>query len=123
MLYKCPGSHFLHGINCDYIIVPSNQADQWIAKGWSYSPTEADELFKNDIEDCAETMNEAEIPEYDRYLYYEEPVEEKPKQKLKYEDFSDLEKDNIRRDKRPMKLLSEIHNTSYYTIRKIKGLT
>lgn len=100
MLYKCPGPHFLHGIKCDYIIVPSNQADQWIAKGWSYSPAEAEKLIME--------------PEL-------EPVEEKSKLKLKYEDFSDLEKDNIRRDKRAMKLLAEIHNTGYHVIRKIKG--
>lgn len=52
-----------------------------------------------------------------------EPIEEDPQVKRKYEDFDEFERLSIKNDKRPMMKIAQIHNTSYHTIRKIKGKT
>jgi hypothetical protein len=52
-----------------------------------------------------------------------ETPEDNPGERLAYEDFSDLEKESIRRDPRAMMTLAKVHNTTYHTIRKIKGRT
>ncbi|TNE61196.1 MAG: hypothetical protein EP341_00835 [Sphingomonadales bacterium] len=41
MLYKKGGSHVLHGLNVDYVIVDENDVADHIEQGWAKSPTEA----------------------------------------------------------------------------------
>lgn len=50
-----------------------------------------------------------------------EPVEEEPQVKRKYEDFDEFERLSIKNDKRAMTQIAEIHNTTLYAVRKIKG--
>lgn len=117
MLYKYPGPHFLHDGMYDYLICHQNEMDKYLADGWFLTTVEAKEDFEKGIEDCAEEMDNAPVPEEDRFLY----AEEKAIKKLSYSDLSDLEKENIKNDKRAMQTLAKVHNTSYHTIRKIKG--
>ena len=48
MLYRVPGPHLLHGIRCDYNIVPDTAQDIAAAEsdGWRRSPAEALEASK-----------------------------------------------------------------------------
>lgn len=50
-----------------------------------------------------------------------EPIEEEPQGKRKYEDFDEFERLSIKNDKRAMTQIAEIHNTTLYAVRKIKG--
>lgn len=46
MLYKAPGSHKLHGVMVDYIIVPETMVDESLKAGWHLTPIEADNAVK-----------------------------------------------------------------------------
>lgn len=122
MLYKHPGPHDIHGDKFDYMVCHQNEMDKYLADGWYLTTTEAKAAFEKGIEECAEEMDNAPVPEEDRFLYTDKLPEPEPKKnKLSYADLSDLEKENIKNDKRAMQTLAKVHNTSYHTIRKIKG--
>lgn len=107
----------MHDGMYDYLICHQNEMDKHLADGWFLTTVEAKEDFEKGIENCAEEMDNAPIPEDDRLLY----AEENAIKKLSYGDFSDLEKENIMNDPRAMMTLADVHNTTYHTIRKIKG--
>lgn len=97
MLYKHPGPHDIHGDKFDYIIVHGNEMDSYLAQGWSLTTEEA----KNG-----------------------KPIEPEAQAELRsFESFDEFERLSIRNDKRAMMKIAKIHNTSYHTIRKIKGKT
>lgn len=102
MLYKHPGPHDIHGDKFDYMICHQNEMDKYLADGWYLTTGEAKAVSESD----SVSSND---------------VEKQEKVKLSFDDFSDLEKENIMNDPRAMMLLAEIHNTTYHTIRKIKG--
>lgn len=101
MLYKHPGPHEIHGDKFDYVIVHSNQMDSYLAQGWSLTTEEA----KN-----GKPIEEEKEPEA-------------PAELRSFESFDEFERLSIRNDKRAMMKIAKIHNTSYHTIRKIKGKT
>ena len=43
MIYRCPGPHLLHGVECEYKIVDADGVDDALAEGWSRTPKEAAE--------------------------------------------------------------------------------
>lgn len=105
----------------DSKLIEKRQLNFYLKRGYFKELPLPDEDL-DDIEACAELMDEAEVPEDDRYLFYQDPEPEpEENSKLKFEDFTDLEKENIQNDKRSMAKLAEVHNTTYYVIRKIKG--
>lgn len=54
MLYKCPGSHAIHGGKFDYTIVDESEIKATIAAGWFLTTTEAKEA--HDTAQAAEKM-------------------------------------------------------------------
>ena len=86
------------GREIDLQWVPRKYLKKYIAAGW--------EIYRK------QPKKEKPAPE---------PEIKKPKKKLSYPDFTELEIDNIRRDKRTLQTLAKVHNTTVYTIRKIKG--
>lgn len=104
MLYKYPGKHPIHGDFFDYLVCHQNEMDRHLADGWFLTTAEAKESVKNGSDSAASN-----------------DVEEQEKEKLSFNDFSDLEKENIMNDPRAMMTLADVHNTTYHTIRKIKG--
>lgn len=41
MLYRCPGPHRLHDVDCEYVIVGDDEIDSHLSGGWHRTPTEA----------------------------------------------------------------------------------
>ena len=111
MMYKHPGPHFLHNDWFDYIVVPAHGIDDALAEGWHLTTMEAK----------AAALTESDsAPSNDVAKQEMEPEKQR---KVKFSELSELEKQSIKLDERSMIILAEIHNTTYHTIRKIKGLT
>ena len=94
------------GRKFDMRFVPHRQLAQHLRAGWS-------EEIPGQESDPEPEPEEEPLPK--------PKAKSKPK-KLKYKDFTDLEKDNIKKDKRPIIKLAKVHNTTLYAIKKIKGM-
>ena len=124
MLYKHPGPHEIHGDKFDYIIVHGNQMDSYLAQGWSLTTDEAKSRFLDSIAGAADEMDNVPIPEDDRILYAaEDDIKRVSKKKRLFSDLDEFERLSIKNDKRSVAKLCKIHNTTAYTVRKIKGKT
>lgn len=49
MLYRCPGSHDIHGGKFDYVIVSDDDVKQAIADGWFLTTPEAKAAYEDAI--------------------------------------------------------------------------
>ena len=46
MVYSYPGPHKLHGIDCDYVVVPEDEAEAHLKAGYSKTPADAKEAYE-----------------------------------------------------------------------------
>lgn len=97
------------GRGTEYRWVPRKQLKKHLAAGW-----------KRKVEKKPEAVSERIEPEPEPEPESGEESDEPPN-KLSFKDFTDPEKMAIKRSRKPMSLLAEIHNTTLYCIRKIKG--
>jgi hypothetical protein len=40
MLYKSPGPHCIHGVQCEYVVVKAEEVDEYISNGWCENPAD-----------------------------------------------------------------------------------
>lgn len=70
MLYKCPGPHDLHGVQCDYQVVDEDDIEREEAEGWHRTIPAAHEAYQAAITALppplsAPPMSENATPEND----------------------------------------------------------
>ncbi len=58
MIYRCPGPHKLHGVDCEYKIVSEDDVESHFGEGWAKTPAEAAE--GGSISEAAPTREELE---------------------------------------------------------------
>lgn len=77
MLYKCPGSHAIHGGKFDYTIVDEADIEATIAAGWFLTTPEAKAAFEASqavATEAAIEATEATQPTYDELLQKAEEI-------------------------------------------------
>lgn len=121
MLYKYPGKHPIHGDFFDYLVCRQNEMDKYLADGWFLTTTEAKEDFEKGIEECAEEMDEAPVPEEDRFLYTDKLPEPEPAKTIPPSRLTDAQKSNIRIAEGTQREIAKKFNVSTFTVSRIKN--
>lgn len=110
----------MHDGMYDYLICHQNEMDKHLADGWFLTTTEAKEDFEKGIEDCAEEMDNAPVPEEDRFLYTDKLPEPESKT-IPPSKLTEAQKSNIRIAEGTQKEIAKKFNVTTFTVSRIKN--